>query len=301
MVRRVGFEPTNPYGIAASGDKRSIDWSGYRDYLQRQYRPITVRCRYDYALKYHRLLLEQNFSPLNQVTDDMRVHILKSLSVLSKYLGINDKFKLLMQKHGFKWSINNKDDLIIRRMLKPLSSGSVVEWLREVYAKISDARAYIDLMLCSGMRPLEGMDSYNLLLRLQGENRLGDYYDSEKEMLQHFKYRSIFIRRSKKVYISFVLGNVIEEILRDKPIVSRTFYKNFERLHLPIRFCDIREYWSTQMSKSLSRIEIDFLQGRCGTVYMQNYFNPSYIGDLQTRTMQGIKTIQDIVQKDTPH
>lgn len=45
------------------------------------------------------------------------------------------------------------------------------------------------------------------------------------------------------------------------------------------------------MSKFLSRIEIDFLQGRCGTVYMQNYFNPSYIEDLEARTMQGIKAI----------
>jgi len=290
-VRGVGFEPTNPYGIAASGTKYKIDWLSFKDFLQRQYRPITVKCRYDYALKYHKLLLDQDLSQLNLVTDDMRVHILKALSVLSKYLGINDRFKFLMHRYGLKWSINNKDDLIIQRMLKPLNSGSVVEWIKEVYTKIPCVKSYIDLMLCSGMRPLEGMDSFNLIHKLHNENRLNDYYNSEKQILQHFKYRSIFIRRSKKVYISFVPHDIIQRILIDKPIVPRTFYKNFEKIHLPIRFCDIREYWSTQMSKFLSRIEIDFLQGRCGTVYMQNYFNPSYIEDLQTRTMQGIKTI----------
>jgi hypothetical protein len=112
------------------------------------------------------------------------------------------------------------------------------------------------------MRPLEGMDSHNLIVKLGSENRLMDYYDSDRQVLQHFRYRSIFIRRSKKVYISFVPNEIPDGILTDEPIVPRTFYKNFERTALPIRFCDTREYWSTQTSKLLSRIEIDFLQGR---------------------------------------
>jgi hypothetical protein len=293
----VGFEPTNPCGIAASG-YNGINWISFKDFLQKQYRPITVRCRYDYALKYHKLLLDQDLSPLNLVTDIMRVHILKALSALSKFLGVNDSFKFLMQKYGLKWSINNKDDLIIQRMLKPLNSGSVVEWIRQVYAKIPKAKPYVDLLLCSGMRPLEGMDSHNLIIKLDSENRLMDYYDSDRQVLQHFRYRSIFIRRSKKVYISFVPNEIPDGILTDEPIVPRTLYKNFERTPLPIRFCDIREYWSTQMSKFLSRIEIDFLQGRWGTVYMQNYFNPTYIEDLQNRTMQGIKTIMQSIQNN---
>jgi hypothetical protein len=291
----VGFEPTNPYGIAASGN-RNIDWSSFKQFLKVQYRPITAKCRYDYAIKYYKLLLDENLSPLNLVTDDMRLHILKALSALSKYMGTNDKFKSLMHRYGLKWSINNKDDLIIQRMLKPINSGSVVEWIKEVYTKIPGVRSYIDLMLYSGMRPLEGMDSFNLILKLNSESKLGDYYDYEKQVLQHFKFRSIFIRRSKKVYISFVPKDVIQQILASKPIISRTFYKNFERINLKIRFCDIREYWSTQMSKFLSRIEIDFLQGRCGTVYMENYFNPSYIEDLQARTIKGVEAIINNLQ-----
>jgi len=91
------------------------------------------------------------------------------------------------------------------------------------------------------------MDSHNLIVKLGSENRLMDYYDSDRQVLQHFRYRSIFIRRSKKVYISFVPNEILDRILTDEPIVPRTLYKNFERTALPIRFCDIREYWSTQM------------------------------------------------------
>lgn len=63
---------------------------------------------------------------------------MKAVCVLSKFLGKNNEFKVLMQKHGLKWSINNKADLIIARMLKPLNSASVVDWVREVHTKVPE-------------------------------------------------------------------------------------------------------------------------------------------------------------------
>jgi hypothetical protein len=298
VVRGVGFEPTNPYGTAASGHI-NIGWSCFKDYLQKHYRPITAKCRYHYALRYHKLLLNEDFSTLNIVSDHTRVHILKALCVLSKFLGKYNEFKATMQKYGLKWSVNNKDDLIIARMLKPLNSASVVDWVREAQAKVPEVQAYVDLMLYTGLRPLEGIDSFNLIIRLQRDGRLCEYYDLKKQMLQHFKYREIFIRRSKKVYISFVPHELLQPIFNCKPIVRRTTYKHLEKKQLPVRFCDIREYWATYMSKFLTRPEIDFLQGRVtGSIFMINYFNPSYVSDLQTRAINASnKLLQQVKQK----
>jgi len=291
MVRGVGFEPTNPYGTAASGHME-INWLSFKEYLQRHYRPVTAKSRYQYASRYHQLLIDADFSTLNLLSDHTRLHILKALCTLSKFLGKYNEFKSLMKKYGLKWSIGNKDDLIIARMLKPLNSGSVIEWIREVCSGVPEVKPYIDLMLFTGLRPLEGMDSYNLIIQLQKEDKLDEYYDLNQQMLQHFRYRKIFIRRTKKTYISFVPYEILKPIFNCKSIVRRAFYKYLEKKHLPIRFCDIREYWATRMSKYLSRVEIDFLQGRVsGNVFMVNYFNPTYIEDLQTRTFKGARSL----------
>jgi len=272
----VGFEPTNPYGTAASGHIE-LNWLSFKEHLQRHYRPITAKSRYQYALRYHQLLIDADFSTLNLRSDHTRLHILKALCTLSKFLGKYNEFRSLMKKYGLKWSIDNKDDLIIARMLKPLNSASVIEWIKEVYSGVPEVKPYIDLMLFTGLRPLEGIDSCNLIIQLQKDNRLNEYYDLNQQMLQHFRYREIFIRRSKKTYISFVPYEILKPIFNCKSIVRRTFYKYLEKKRLPVRFCDIREYWATQMSRSLSRVEIDFLQGRVsGNIFMVNYFNPTY-------------------------
>lgn len=295
LVRGVGFEPANPYGTAASGYRlhsNNVDWESFKRFVEREYRPITARSRLQYALKYHKLLLKEDFSVLHNFSAHKRVHILKALAVLSRYLGLYMSFKLLMKQYGFNWSTNDKDDVIIARMLKPLNSASVVDWMREVYAKVPEVKPYIDFMLFAGLRPLEGIDSFNLLIRLHNENRFGEYYAADQQMLQHFKYRSIFIRRSKKVYISFVPYAILQQIFNCKSIVRRTLYKHLEKNHFSARFCDIREYWATQMSRHLSRVEIDFLQGRVsGNVFMVNYFNPTYIEDLQSRTIKGARDL----------
>jgi hypothetical protein len=219
-----------------------------------------------------------------------RLHILKALAVLSKYLGLYNDFKLLMKQYGLKWSNNDKDDIIIARMLKPLRSSSVIEWIRKVDSSVPKLKTFIDFMIYSGLRPLESIDSYNLMIKLN--SNIHEYYDRKQQMLQHFKYRSIFIRRTKKCYISFIPYEMIQKVIKSNTVIRKRLYRHLERKNLPARFCDIREYWATYMPKYLTRPEIDFLQGRVsGSVFMINYFNPSYITDLKTRTIKASKKL----------
>jgi len=51
------------------------------------------------------------------------------------------------------------------------------------------------------------------------------------------------------------------------------------------------------MTKYLKPQEIDFLHGRIGTsVFMANYYNPNWVGDLRVRAIQGIQEIQKKVK-----
>ena len=63
---------------------------------------------------------------------------------------------------------------------------------------------------------------------------------------------------------------------------------------LKSRFGDIREYWTTFMTKYLNPAEIDFLQGRVSaSVFMRNYFNPALIEDLKERVFKGISELEN--------
>ena len=62
-----------------------------------------------------------------------------------------------------------------------------------------------------------------------------------------------------------------------------------------LRFEDIREVHGTLLTKYLNEVEINFLHVRVSSsVFMRNYFNPSWISDLKQRTF---KAVSDIIKR----
>lgn len=49
----------------------------------------------------------------------------------------------------------------------------------------------------------------NLLIALAKHERLNEYYNAESHVLEHFRFKKKFIRRSKKAFISFVPEEVV--------------------------------------------------------------------------------------------
>ena len=127
------------------------------------------------------------------------------------------------------------------------------------------------------------------------EGRLSDYYNSEREVLEHFKFKDICFRRGKKVYISFVPESMIRRMYKKEPIKSTVAVQNKVRKKgLKARFSDIRETHTTYSTKYLKGNEIDFLHGRATrNIFMKNYFNPDLIKDLKTRFNRVIDEIQE--------
>jgi intergrase/recombinase len=111
-------------------------------------------------------------------------------------------------------------------------------------------------------------------------------------VLEHYKFKETFIRGNKKVFISFLPREVIENVARQEGFTQSQIDNAFEDVGLKMRFSDVREYFATYMTKHLNPAEIDFLQGRVsGSVFMRNYFNPALIGDLKERVFKGIQEI----------
>jgi intergrase/recombinase len=300
LVRGVGFGPTNPYGIAASGRKSApideIDAKTlvlFKKWLFKNYRPFTANPRYCYAKKFAHCLLERDLSNLRMLSDCKREHVLKALSSLSKFLGIHEDFRRLVKNYGLKWSGRNSDDVIISRLLKNVNAGEIFQWIRDTKTNVPELNSLLDLMAITGLRLIEAIESINLIIHLNREGKLNTYYDVEKQTLEHFRFKETFIRNSKKVFISFVPKELIQKIAQDKPLDYDSVQKVTEWRMKKLRFGDIRELHASMLTRHLSQPEIDFLHGRVSTnVFMTNYFNVNLISDLRQRVFGAIKEIQ---------
>ncbi|MEM4142594.1 MAG: integrase, partial [Candidatus Bathyarchaeia archaeon] len=146
----------------------------------------------------------------------------------------------------------------------------------------------------SGLRFIEACNSFNLIIRLKLDNKLDTYFKADKSALEHFKFKEIFIRKSKKAFVSFVPQDLVLAIAKKGTALTSAdaVQKLVQKRGLPLRFADIREAHGTLMTKYLKESEINFLHGRVSSsVFMQHYFNPSLIGDLKERVFKGIAEI----------
>jgi hypothetical protein len=271
-------------------DKR-VDWEAFRTWLYKEFMPKTAYGRFQYAKQYCHCLLDKDFKPLLELSQDKRAHVMNSLSALSKFLGIHDQFSALVKNYGLKWTIRS-DDLIIARFTKSVDPNDVFNWIKLVKASCLDLCDFMDFMATTGMRYEESVESYNLIVKLSREGKLDQYYDCDREVLEHFRFKEIFLRRTKKAFISFVPKELIESINDNKPLNVYSIQTKVKRKTDQLRFGDIREVHGTLLTKHLNEVEINFLHGRVGSsVFMRNYFNPAWISDLKERTFKAVSSI----------
>jgi len=274
-------------------DEKIIDWASFRKFLEKTCTEKVVNDRLRYARKYSHCLFKRNFSELNTFSDAKRSHVLNALSGLAKFIGMYVEFRRLVNDYGLKWKTTNADDLIISRLTRASQNYDVIKWIKTTKIKRPKLSVVFDFAMISGLRYGELVKAYNLIIDLAKKGRLNEYYDAETEALEHFRFKQLFIRRTKKVFISFVPKTFINRISNQRNLTIYQIDGRIRRNGFKSRFSDIREYYATFMTKYLTQSEIDFLQGRVlAKVFMRNYFNPTLIADLRERTFKGIAQIQ---------
>ena len=274
---------------------KEVDWKDFERYLEGKYQnERTRRERFNYARKFADVLLEDNYRRLFQFSEDKRSHILRGLSALAKYLGVYEQFRKNVKAYGLTWSGRNGDDRIIARLTKVVDPNEVFEWIKEVKRANPDFEDFMDLMAFTGLRLVEAVRCYNLIIGLAREGRLSEYYNEENGCLEHYKFKDLFIRSSKKAFISFIPKELIDRIAENqRTLTVEQIQSRIKRQPIKSRFSDIREAHATFMTKYLRPSEIDFLHGRVSSsIFMRNYFNPALISDLKERVFKGIEEIK---------
>lgn len=266
-----------------------MNWRDFQKWLKKNFSHTYAKDIFNYSKKYYEVLLSGDASVLLKLSHSVRHVVMASLSNLSKYLGIYKEWNSLVENYGLKWSENKAEDFIIQRMANTDDKGYVIEWIEAVKLKLPQLNVFMDFMIASGLRYREAIKSYNLIIDLAKEGRLSEYYDVEKSVLEHFRFKKTFICRSKKAFITFIPKEFVEEISKQEKLTEAQINNWIKRNGFKSRFSDIREYYATFMTKWLAQPEIDFLQGRVSAnVFMRNYFNPSLISDLKERALISI-------------
>jgi len=259
-------------------------WDAFRRYVVNAYSPIHARNILNYARRYGRLLVVGDLSPLLELSHDKRRHVLAALAALARFTGRYEEFKRLKMRYGIKVEKPIK-------IMAQIDSSS----LRELAEWISRAReilgAFIDFVLATGMRPTEAIESFNLVKELHEKDRLGDYY--KDGWLEHFRHEKLFLRRTKKVYVSYCPEEIIRAVIAYPERLSvEKIRHRLEKAGLEVKLKQIRKLWASHMTKYLTEPEINMIQGRTGkSVFMQHYFNPSYVADMKNRIEKGIKSL----------
>lgn len=302
----MGFEPMT---FSLEGARGTAEyWGKFRVYVNSRIKNRTWRSTiYNYAQEYCDCLFKRDLSRLQVLADSKRPNVLKALSSLAKFDGCSDELKPLMKRYGLKWAGRSKDDVFIDRITNTKNPEEIWTWIKQVKSELPEYAEFMDLMAVSGLRYIEAVHSFNLIseltesgkleLQREGKNYQGGYYNREISSLEHFWFREIFLRSTKKAYVSFIPGEIVEAIGPRSTFEPGQLQQLVKRHGLPQRFSDIREAHGTFMVKYLKEAEINFLHGRVTSgVFMANYFNPSLIVDLRSRALQGVAEIQQKIK-----
>jgi intergrase/recombinase len=255
-----------------------LDFEGFRRHMEVE-KKRNANQILSYTRRYGHILQTGNASELLHLSSDKRRHVMEAIVYFSKYLGAYHIWKAIKEQHGIKWNVQN-DIAVFEAMTDEGNNyDTMIDWLRAARSKLSSE--YSDILiygvLC-GLRASEVCHSISLL-RTDYEK----YYDPKKRLLTHYKYPELFIRNTKKAYVSIVTDDLLKVGRQGKgQITYEMMRKALERADLPMRMGYTRKIFGTFLKKKgIDTETIDLLQGRLPrSVFLRFYNRPNFQEEL---------------------
>jgi len=176
----------------------------------------------------------------------------------------------------------------ILRMMK--RKDGLMDWVKKS-TKVLDKNlsTFIEFVMISGIRRGEAINSLNLITRFSKTGKLSNYYNSEMQSLEHFRFEDVFMRRTKNVFFSFISKSFIDRVALCDPISYTTLKRRLKENCMKLRLNELRDHFATFMvHNGLIREEVDILQGRIGkTLFMRHYFSPN-VTELRDKVLKAI-------------
>ena len=250
-------------------------WDSFGDYLQTQNNRTTSNDRINYAKKYYYILLNNDPSEILSLSFHKRIHIMKALTALSKFTGNYHVWQDMINHYNLKWSSGDSLQLFHDMVNEKTSFSTMLDWVKSTISKLPEP--YYNIILfntLTGLRPSEACVSISLI---QEQGCFEKYFNKEKSLLEHFAYPELFIRRTKKAYVSIVNDTIIKIA---KKAYNKPSYNALKlvlrRRHLESHLYFARKIFATHLRNSgIEQEIIDILQGRSPkSVFARHYYRP---------------------------
>jgi Archaeal phage integrase len=198
----------------------------------------------------------------------------KTVRILSKYLGCYDKWKGIKERYQLKWS--NEDSLETFSMFTngEQNYSSMMEWLKNCCSKLSSSYSNILLFnTLTGLRPDEACKAIQIIQKEEDK-----YVRKDLMILEHYKFPDVFIRRTKKAYISIVTDSILETARLSANCGYNALRLAVKRKKLDMNMAYCRKIFATYLrTHGIEQETIDLLQGRSPkSVFARHYFKPTF-------------------------
>lgn len=212
------------------------------------------------------------------MSGEKRIHIMKAMAALARFTGEVPAWQEIKQRYNLTWTTGTeKLDALQRFFDDSKSLDSMLQWVRDAL-KILPAQMGQAIRWCilTGLRPMESLQTIRLI---NDHIAFKTYYDRDKQILQHFKFPDLFLRRTKTTYITIVNKELlaIAQNAVSNPSYDRIRYACADIGGLPFHMAYCRKIFASWLRQSGIESEIvDLLQGRVGkNIFLRNYYRPS--------------------------
>jgi hypothetical protein len=271
----------------------SIDWQAFKQYLDNKYAKGYAMSIYEHSQKHLSLLT--NVNGILSLKATARNNTINALTALSRFLGTYDTFLAELKTHGIT---RYKPDAIqsFTRIFNSEAHTGLEKWYRQASIVLSDSeKLYLRFMLLSGVRAMEGVKSFNLIVNL-GPTYTQEYYNEKTLFLEHFRYPKLFLRNSKNLYVTAVPRELLDRISCSTRVSYNAVDKKLNRVNLSMRFKQLRSFYATKMrEQGLLSEQIDLMQGRVGkSIFLHHYFKADPVS-LSKRILELLPKIEKSV------
>ena len=282
-----------------------LDWQQFHQYLLQRMTPNTAEDRIRYAQRYASVLFKGDTSTVTtlvQLSPNKRIHVMKAISSLARYTGQQDTWRTIRQQYGLQWSTGTeKLDAFTRFFDSSKDLDTMLQWLREAIQVLPPnyANFYLFCTL-TGLRATECMEAVRLLNTRNAENGETSkiqYYNPEQQMLQHYRFPELFLKRTKAVYISVVDDKIIglAKSIDFTPTLIGLKKATMRRcLSMRVKYAR-KIYASFLRQQGIEPEIIDMLQGRTSkSIFIRHYMTPS--ADYKDRVLASLYRLQRAIE-----
>jgi len=294
----VGFEPTTASlgGALVSQarrvafQERSVNWSDFKTWLDKKYSKGWSAIVFQLAKK-HEDLLFGDLGELSVFSKSKKNNVLKALIALSKYLGVYEQFQARRKQFGIHWERQNA----LQSFLRIINvKDDVLEWFEASLKALRESeQVFMKFALLSGLRRSEAINSFNLIVEHGNNGALKEYYNLEKQTLEHFRFEELFIRGTKNAFITIASKSLVDEIVKCERVSYNALRKRLQKRGLKTRINELRDFQGTWLRQhGLIQEEVDLLHGRIGDkIFMKHYFSPNMI-ELRNKTLRALEALE---------